>query len=152
MPSLHPFTFLMFLSLVINNNLSPAWSSGISGDGKQVYYKSWPYGRSTGCIATTKLVWTAAAAVTLNGSEASAPLANGRGLKCIARRCIKSFGGQRGSLKSPLPTVLPMMGSCFPRPKHDQPFCSQILSVSRGCEIRSGSGLRMKLYDDPNPS
>ena len=110
------------------------------------------YGRSTGCIAATKLVWTAAAAVILNGSEASAPLANGRGLKCIARRCINSFGGQRGSLKSPLPTVLPMMVSCFPRPKHDQPFCSQILSVSRGCKIRSGSGLRMKLYDDPNPS
>ena len=40
-------------------------------------------------IAATKLVW--------NGSEASEPLANGRALKkCIARQCIKSFGGQKG--------------------------------------------------------
>ena len=31
--------------IIINNNLPPTWSSGISGDGKQVYYKSWPKGR-----------------------------------------------------------------------------------------------------------
>ena len=34
--------------------------------------------RSAGCIAATKLIWTA---VILNGSEASGPLANGRALK-----------------------------------------------------------------------
>ena len=38
----------------------------------------------TGCIAATKLVWTA---VILNGSEASGPLTNSRA-QCIARRCI----------------------------------------------------------------
>ena len=47
---------------------------------------------SAGCIAATKLVWKA---VILNGSEASGSLANGIGhLKCIARQCIKSFGGK----------------------------------------------------------
>ena len=34
--------------------------------------------RSAGCIAATKLIWTA---MVLNGSEASGPLANGRALK-----------------------------------------------------------------------
>ena len=47
---------------------------------------------STGCIAATKLIWTA---VILNGSEASGPLANGRALKCIARQCIKPFVAKR---------------------------------------------------------
>ena len=50
-----PSTTIMFLSVCVTvslgrrlvpwtiiNNLSPAWSSGISGDGKQVYCKSWP--------------------------------------------------------------------------------------------------------------
>ena len=47
-----------------------------------------------GCIAATKLAWTA---VILNGSEASGPLTQTVGyLKCIARRCVKSFEGQRG--------------------------------------------------------
>ena len=64
------------------------------------------YGRSTGCIVATKLVWTAAAAVILNGSEASAPLANGRGLKCIARRCINLLEAKGG------PSNPPCLRSC----------------------------------------
>ena len=35
-------SLIIFFNSIINNNLSPAWSSGISGDGKQVFYKSWP--------------------------------------------------------------------------------------------------------------
>ena len=50
-------------------------------------------------IAATKLAWTV---VMFNGSEASGPLTN-----CRARRCIKSFGGQKGGSLEPLEPPLP---------------------------------------------
>ena len=46
---------IIFLNSIINNNLPPAWSSGISGDGKQVYYKSWP---KSGCVIAWKAIMT----------------------------------------------------------------------------------------------
>ena len=64
----------------------------------------------TGCLAVTKLVWTA---VILNGSEGRGPLTSGRALKMyITGRCIKSFEAKRGGRGSnetpgtPLPTGL----------------------------------------------
>ena len=54
---------------------------------------------SAGCIAATKLIWTA---VILNGSEASGLLSNVGHLKCIARRRIKYLGGQKGVQANPL--------------------------------------------------
>ena len=47
----------------------------------------------TGCIAATKLVWTA---VILNGSGASGSYTNDGNFKSIARQYIKSFEGQKG--------------------------------------------------------
>ena len=50
----------------------------------------------TGCIATTKFVWTA---VILNGSEASGTLTNSRAFKMwtpIAGRCMNFFEAKRG--------------------------------------------------------
>ena len=37
---------IIFFNSIINNNLPPSWWIGTLGDGKQVYYKSWPKERA----------------------------------------------------------------------------------------------------------
>ena len=61
-------------------------------------------------IAATRLVWTV---VILNRRETSRPLSKVGHFKCTV--CIKSFGGQKGSLSEPPRTPLPM-GLVFENP------------------------------------
>ena len=35
---------IIIINAIIKNNRPPAWCDDKSGDGKQVYYKSWPKG------------------------------------------------------------------------------------------------------------
>ena len=62
-----------------------------------------------GCIAETKLVWTA---VILNGSDASGPFTNGKGIENVYV-VYKSFGAQNGVRVNPLELPLAYGPECY---------------------------------------